>query len=66
MALQADIHHRNLTGLLDRLRYQRSPAEIALVRQAAAIADVGVEAGIRALAIEGPGIRSRAQGLCVP
>jgi Xaa-Pro dipeptidase len=50
MALLADIHHRNLTGLLDRLRYRRSPAEIALVRRAAAIADVGVEAGTRALA----------------
>jgi Xaa-Pro aminopeptidase len=50
MALLADTKPSNLTGLIDRLRYRRSPAEIAFVRRAAAIADVGVEAGTAALA----------------
>jgi Xaa-Pro aminopeptidase len=49
MALLADTLHSNLTGVIDRLRYRRSPAEIALIRRAAAIADAGAEAGTRAL-----------------
>ena len=49
MALLSDTSHSNLTGVIDRLRYRRSPAEIALVRRAAAIADAGAEAGTRSL-----------------
>ena len=51
MALLSDTPHSNLTGMVDRLRYRRSPAEIALVRRAGAIADAGAEAGTRALAL---------------
>jgi Xaa-Pro aminopeptidase len=53
MALLSDPPPSNLTGVIDRLRYRRSPAEIAVVRRAAAIADAGADAGTRALA---PGI----------
>ena len=50
MALLATSHTTNLTGLIDRLRYRRSPAEIAYVRRAARINDAGVAAGTAALA----------------
>lgn len=50
MGLLAETRTANLSGTIDRLRYRRSPAEIAYVRRAAAINDIGVEAGTAALA----------------
>jgi Xaa-Pro aminopeptidase len=50
MALLSETRTANLSGLIDSLRYRRSPAEIAYVRRSAAINDIGVEACTAALA----------------
>ena len=50
MGLLAETRTANLSGVIDRLRYRRSPAEIAYVRRSAAINDIGVEACTAALA----------------
>ena len=50
MALLSGSRTSNLTGLIDRLRYRRSATEIAYVRRASVINDVGVAAGTAALA----------------
>ena len=50
MALLANTTTANLSGVIDRLRYRRSPAEIACVRRASEINDVGVAAGTATMA----------------
>lgn len=51
MGLLSGTRTANLTGVIDRLRYRRSPAEVAYVRRAAAINDLGWQAGTEALAV---------------
>lgn len=50
MALLADTTTSNLSGVIDRLRYRRSPTEIAYVRRASEINDLGVAAATATLA----------------